>query len=638
MSNFEERKDLFNKFQALVNQLTSFLENQQKVSGQETNYSLYGDEEGTTEIISDYISKLQNLQCALDFSEQILYLIPLEKDKLQIHLNESLIQRSKLGSSILISNFINQNSEIERAKIDDLHKKLSQFIKNYSESNHIICSQHNQKAEFIDLSNNNNIIDRRVCINCDKIKVRTTDLLEQYLMQFFYFKIQSDQKRIDIKKQIESIIQQIRFQKNIENFYIDKDKLFQKRIDIIDEVLKSQNIDLKLISDIAIDFAQTQTNFNNYSGQFMTKLEENLQQDFIIVQKQLNYLLNSLSQGQKQIIDSGIKLSSINDQQLKLTKLQQEEQSEKCQALCFNKDDQWIATAKKNVIIIWSFQGGKMNSKKPLNGHQDEISCLLFSKDSDALISAGGDQDCLINLWEKKKEYEWKLSKSFQNKGGIKVMLLNKKGDELIVGTQKGQILRFKVNFQILTLELITEYQIDQNQKPIFGLSLNDEQKYLVQCGQDKILRLISFDQNIEIQLKLLCTEIGMRIKFINNTSFVLVQKDGMLIYYKIEWQKFTEIQRLNLNSINQDYSYSPIWYNSDKKLLIVKHNKSIHFLRLIDGKFEKIHSLTYKYSLLFATISNNGQYLVTWIGKHQNEPYSMVQHDIYQIYELEYQ
>ncbi|CAD8166656.1 unnamed protein product [Paramecium pentaurelia] len=638
MSNFEQRKDLFNKFQTLVNQLTSFLENQQKNSDQETNYSLYGDEEGTTGIISDYISKLQNLKCALEFSEQILYLIPLEKEKFQIHLNESLIQRSKLGSSILISNFINQNSEIERAKIDDLHKKLSLFIKNYSESNHMICSEHNQKAEFIDLSNDKNIIDRRVCINCDKIKVRLTDLLEQYLMQFFNFKIQSDQKRIDIKKQIESLFQQIRFQKNIENLYIDKDKLFQKRIDIIDEILKSQNIDLKLLSDISIDFVQTQTNFINYSGQFMTKLEKNLQQEFIIVQNQLNYLLNSLSQGKIQIIDSGIKQSYINDQQLIYTKLGQQEQSEKCQALCFNKDDKLIATAKKNVIIIWSFQGGKMIWEKELNGHYDEISCLLFNKDSDALISAGGDQDRQINLWEKTYIDEWKLSKSYQNIGGIKVMLLNKKGDELIVGTQKGQILRFKVNFHMLTLELIKEYQIDQNQKPIFGLSLNDEQKYLVQCGQDKILRLISFDQNIEIQLKLLCTEIGMRIKFINNTSFVLVQKDGLLIYYKIEWQKFTEIQRLNLNSINQDYSYSPIWYNSDKKLLIVKHNKSIHFLKLIDGKFVKIHFLTYKYSLLFATISNNGQYLVTWIGKHQNEPYDMVQHDIYQIYELEYQ
>lgn len=63
-----------------------------------------------------------------------------------------------------------------------------------------------------------------------------------------------------------------------------------------------------------------------------------------------------------------------------------------------------------------------------MKGHNDEISCLLFDKDSDALISAGGDKDCIINLWEK-TEKGWNLSNFYKHIGGIKVMLLNKMGD-----------------------------------------------------------------------------------------------------------------------------------------------------------------------------------------------------------------
>lgn len=66
-----------------------------------------------------------------------------------------------------------------------------------------------------------------------------------------------------------------------------------------------------------------------------------------------------------------------------------------------------------------------MNYLTELKGHKEEISCLLFDKNSDALISAGGDEDKIINLWAIKNN-NWELSKSYNNNGGIKVMLFNK--------------------------------------------------------------------------------------------------------------------------------------------------------------------------------------------------------------------
>lgn len=45
-----------------------------------------------------------------------------------------------------------------------------------------------------------------------------------------------------------------------------------------------------------------------------------------------------------------------------------------------------------NVIVIWNFKKTDMRRIAELNGHNKEISCLLFDN-SDTLISAGGDED-----------------------------------------------------------------------------------------------------------------------------------------------------------------------------------------------------------------------------------------------------
>ncbi|CAD8202699.1 unnamed protein product [Paramecium octaurelia] len=627
MSDLEKREYAVNIFEATLNQLISKFEDSQPQSQhpqQEFNYSLYGSTEipqqenflnSTTDLLTGYIMSLQELKKCFDKNKSLLLNVPSGGKELQQHLS-SIIQLQK--SSIFIS-----YTDISKQKLND-------FINYYPQQIAKLCPKHNQKTELIDISNDLNIVDRRVCYQCDNTKIRLSVLLNEYLMKFFQFKNTSEQKRAEIKANIQILIDKIGIQQNIENFYIDLEQRFKKRIDIIDKILNAAKMDDDFLdlSDIAKDFINTQDNFQKFEEKFITNVNENMRQDLIIAKDHLENQIKKLSGEQLSLIQS----SKIQKETI-YKSISEESQTQKCQALCFNYNDNLIATAKHNVIIIWDFVGGKMNFSTELKGHNGEISCLLFDKDSNSLISGGGDADCIINLWVCTEYQKWKLQKTYQQEGGIKVMLFNKQGDQLIIGSQKGQIKIFKTD----SLELIKEYKDDQNKQPIFGLSLNDDQNYLVQCGMDESLRLYQFGQELKLIFKQKCKGFGMRIKFIDNSSFVFIQKDGNLIYCKIEWNKVIEIQQFRLSSEKEDVSYTPIWYDSISKLLIVKYNKSIFFLKLVDGRFQKIDQLESKYYQLFATVSNSGKYLITWIGKGKQQ-YQGERHDLYQIYELNYQ
>lgn len=58
-----------------------------------------------------------------------------------------------------------------------------------------------------------------------------------------------------------------------------------------------------------------------------------------------------------------------------------------------------IATSKENTIVIWEFVDRKMQFVTQLDRHKDYISCLVFSKKVDCLISASYDKTILS--WKK---------------------------------------------------------------------------------------------------------------------------------------------------------------------------------------------------------------------------------------------
>ncbi|CAK57401.1 unnamed protein product (macronuclear) [Paramecium tetraurelia] len=454
-----------------------------------------------------------------------------------------------------------------------------------------ILKQNSSINKTEQIINDSNIGIEKVCNECQINKFLLSGLRDEYINQLFQNKNAPNQTKIKIIQDFETLTNKFKGMKDIdgEGIIQDMQKFFFQYEPDISEIGQEQSL----------------KDQNEY--------EESICKEFISL-KGLEINLGNICQ------QIGFK-----------------EQSEKCQALCFNQNDNLIATAKNNSIVIWNFLEGQMEQIAELNGHKGEISCLLFDKNSDTLISGGGDNDCKIKIWKRTEQKIWEEQGSQQLNGGAKVMCLNKKGDKLYIGTQKAQIAIIEVNFKNFVLGNPKIQEIDKNSKPIFGLSLNEDENYLVLCGMDGCLRLFSIRQElIEID-KLDCKVYGMRVKFIDNSSFLLNQRDGKLIYYKIQNNKLQNQQtEFNLVSGNMDHIFTPIWHDPNRNLFVVKHNRCIHFLKQVNGRFEKIGKLVYKYQLLFATVSNNGRFLVTWIGKPENQ--SIQGENQYQMYELKYQ
>src|SRR5262249_55625342 len=64
--------------------------------------------------------------------------------------------------------------------------------------------------------------------------------------------------------------------------------------------------------------------------------------------------------------------------------------------IVFSPDGEMIAVAAHNFIQLWNLQ--KSEEPRTLGGHRDYITALLFSPDSQQLLSAG--QDGVIRRWD----------------------------------------------------------------------------------------------------------------------------------------------------------------------------------------------------------------------------------------------
>ncbi|CAD8115253.1 unnamed protein product [Paramecium sonneborni] len=71
----------------------------------------------------------------------------------------------------------------------------------------------------------------------------------------------------------------------------------------------------------------------------------------------------------------------------------------------------------------------------------------------------------------------------------------------------------------------------------------------------------------------------------------------------------------IQLNSNKQDFDMyqSPIIYNKQKNVIIIRHKFNIYIIReLNDGKFKIVKQLKFNTNKVYGTITNDGSYLVS--------------------------
>ncbi|CAD8125979.1 unnamed protein product [Paramecium sonneborni] len=477
----------------------------------------------------------------------------------------------------------------------------------------------------------------------DKKLKRQERLLCNICMETF----ESDSKTIGFKKVIEMIeynqknkVENIQrlikidvelVEQLLNEFHIIKQKLNQELDQLIFnslEWIKSLN-DIGTINSQYSFFDELEVLINNpqqniFNSQQLiesiTKLNNSL---FNKINQKLSTLKNIQLYSQSELILQNLDLShhyKIIDNSIR--------QSVSCFAISFNQSGSLMISASNHNIKVWEFMQGRLKEITTLNGHTETISCLQFSKKSNSFVSGGYDNS--IRCWKQINEKEWQSSQSYQQHTNfINCLIFNQSENQLVSGAVDYSIKIWQIDF--INNQLTYLYSLNKHTNSIYSLCFNQLENTLVSCGGDNQIIIWKQDNNQKWQFEYVVTqniqESGCRLQFINDDQLIWVtgiqvSKDCISIFElrngKYQENLDKQLQLIKNDNVS-DLNLFPIFYNKEKKLMIVKHKQHVYLIKITnEGYLKIITQIKYESNSIQGALSNDGRYLVRvwgWVG-----------------------
>ncbi|CAD8113129.1 unnamed protein product [Paramecium sonneborni] len=317
--------------------------------------------------------------------------------------------------------------------------------------------------------------------------------------------------------------------------------------------------------------------------------------------------------------------------------VQEVHQKQWCFALAFNKIGSIMAGAAKKDIKIWNFEKGQLkDSGIILKGHQQDVTCIIFSKKQNWLIS--GSIDCKIIGWKQlQNSNQWESQYTCEAQSIVWCLFLNQNENQIFSGHSNGSIKVWNLNQDKNILKF--HYQLNKHSKHIGQISMNEDETQLVSCSDDKTIivwekkinqRRFKFKQVLE-NLK---NDNGFRVCFLNQNTIAWCQENQALIHiFKQEAETFVEKNELQINlkyfDLKDGQSLFPSIYNKEKQIFIIKHNKYVYILsyqnQILNAQIEPIDCRSCKN---YGNVTEDGNYLIIW----NDETLS------FHVYQLKYQ
>ncbi|CAD8072677.1 unnamed protein product [Paramecium primaurelia] len=298
---------------------------------------------------------------------------------------------------------------------------------------------------------------------------------------------------------------------------------------------------------------------------------------------------------------------------------------ETCLAIAIKNDNSMLLTGWDNKVLVHIFKQGKLKQLKFLHQHQAKISTLNFCSKSSNIISGSLDGSIIIQSISLISKSKW-IQKL---KGHVDIICLaiSPLSEDLIVTGSRDNSIKF---WQCINKQFSCSQTILDHNNCVCGLSINELEDTVISCSLDQLI--IIFEQvknnkyvNWVVKQKILVDQFGYCIRFINKNIFVFQPQlinDSKLIIYTLNDQKlFIKSSQLSINDGGTLYfNYFPLLYNIKKNILIYKINNNVNVIRVIkqdkeeefvEFKLEQI--IEFEDYQIFGTLSNDGEYLVTW-------------------------
>ncbi|CAD8055275.1 unnamed protein product [Paramecium sonneborni] len=379
----------------------------------------------------------------------------------------------------------------------------------------------------------------------------------------------------------------------------------------------------------ALDYGQLMKDINKIFNIWYQKANPKLQQfksfeGYTKCQEILDYYLELHQKQQAPTKGANFKFVQIQNN----TQIFQEEW---CGAVAINNDNSIVAAGCKKDIKIFEFKQGIMKCVQLLKEHKNDVNTLFFLKKTQPqqLIS-GGDDDIII-IWSSTIPWytnilKWSCHQKLIGHTSYIWCLIVNNIEDLIISGSRDKTIKFWDKKKSQNQQLWECSQtISHHTNWVYSLSLSSSQKKLISCSEDCQILIIQQQLSLEwCVIQVIQVEIeGVRLCFINDTIFTVQPYEGkyMQIYELNEQDQYIKTRDLAVKGDNEVCrAFFPQQYISQKKLLI---NKNGYHINLIcydnSGEFIIVQSINFgevPYGQLYGTLSDNGQYIITWDRK----------------------
>ncbi|CAD8077812.1 unnamed protein product [Paramecium sonneborni] len=362
-----------------------------------------------------------------------------------------------------------------------------------------------------------------------------------------------------------------------------------------------------------------QINWNLLTSSSQQKLEEILNNSQVILTNNKNEKYSIMQNENNQITSLKIDgfIQPINYQLLQEYSIKQ---VESCNAIAFNKDCSIVVAAQDKDINIFEFSQGLMKKIQTLSEHRNKIYTLTFMKKSNEFIS--GSCDVQIRVWTNKQNHLWICQQILDGHCGYITCLILNNNENLIISGSEDK----KIKFWIKQIKWECQQTITDHSKDVYGLSLNNQQNQLISCSYDNTILVIGkswWNKKWSVIQKINVEKYGHRLCFINDNLFTFqpYAQDCMHIYeFNNQNKQFIKKKTFQVKC-GTDYNSQlfPQQFIKSKNLLINKIGQFINLIKFKeDEEFLIEQSIDFETNCLFGSISDNGDYLITWDKKSE--------------------
>ncbi|CAD8056132.1 unnamed protein product [Paramecium primaurelia] len=291
-----------------------------------------------------------------------------------------------------------------------------------------------------------------------------------------------------------------------------------------------------------------------------------------------------------------------------------------CNALAFNSDESLLATAADKNIKLWKFYGGELlETNTNLQGHIDQVVCLVFSQQENLLIS--GSKDETIKLWKEISQNKWQPVQNIKIDSSYSLSLvLNQNENQFIAGCFDGSIKIISFNNDLQTV--LENYRLDRHTKPVYSISLNSKGNQFVSSSSDK--QIIIWEKNnsqlweFKYVVDKSINDVCYRISYFGDETILFQQKkNGQTHFLKMQNSKFVERSDLRLVLNNQDPEvecFFPIIYNQKNQVLVLKHSQYVYIIKENKLQYQVACSpIDCLHPWNYGTMTKDGRFLIIW-------------------------